>query len=56
MALSKRTYISKETTITAQNLNDIQDAIITLEGKEIPTALKNPNSIKITRGGGHDLL
>ena len=31
MSLNKRTYISKQTTITAQNLNDIQDAIIALE-------------------------
>lgn len=50
MALKKRTYISKETIITAQNLNDIQDAIIALEGKEFPTALKNPNALTINLG------
>lgn len=31
MALSKRTYVSGQTIITAENLNDIQDSIITLE-------------------------
>ena len=34
MSLTKVNYIDKETVITAQNLNDIQDAIITLENKE----------------------
>ena len=33
MALKKRTYVSGQTIITAENLNDIQDSIITLEGK-----------------------
>lgn len=33
MALSKRTYVSGQTIITAENLNDIQDAIVALEGK-----------------------
>lgn len=33
MALSKRTYVGGTTKITAANLNDIQDSIITLEGK-----------------------
>lgn len=33
MALSKRTYVGGTTKITATNLNDIQDAIIALEGK-----------------------
>ena len=28
MGLVKRTYVDQETVITAQNLNDIQDAII----------------------------
>ena len=32
MALIKREYTDKETVITAKNLNDIQDAIIMLEG------------------------
>lgn len=50
MALTKRTYVSRETTITAQNLNEIQDAIIGLENTQIPTSLKNPYSIKITQG------
>lgn len=31
MALTKRNYVSGETVITAKNLNEIQDAIITLE-------------------------
>ena len=31
MALNKVEYTDKETIITAQNLNDIQDAIIALE-------------------------
>lgn len=33
MALTKRNYVSGETVITAANLNEIQDAIIALEGK-----------------------
>lgn len=33
MALSKRTYVGGITTITAENLNEIQDSIIALEGK-----------------------
>ena len=28
MALTKRTYVDGETVITAENLNDIQDAVI----------------------------
>lgn len=31
MSLTKRNYVSGETVITAENLNEIQDAIITLE-------------------------
>lgn len=31
MELTKKTYVSGETVITAQNMNDIQDAIIDLE-------------------------
>lgn len=31
MAISKRTYVSGITKITAANLNDIQDAIVELE-------------------------
>lgn len=31
MALSKRTYVSGQTIITAENLNEIQDSIIALE-------------------------
>ena len=33
MALKKTTYVSGSTIITAENLNDIQDAIVALEGK-----------------------
>ena len=36
MALQKVLYISGKTIIEADNLNDIQDAIIALEGKAIP--------------------
>lgn len=32
MALAKRNYVSGKTVITAENLNEIQDAIIALEG------------------------
>lgn len=32
MALAKRNYVSGETVITAENLNEIQDSIIALEG------------------------
>ena len=31
MALTKRNYVSGETVITAENLNEIQDSIIALE-------------------------
>jgi hypothetical protein len=34
MALTKRNYVSGETVITAENLNEIQDAIIALEGTD----------------------
>lgn len=50
MALTKRTYVSRETSITAQNLNDIQDAIIDLENTQAPTSLKNPYSMKVIQG------
>lgn len=33
MGLKKRTYTSRKTCITSQNLNDIQDAIIVLENQ-----------------------
>jgi hypothetical protein len=33
MGLKKRVYTSRKTCITSQNLNDIQDAIIALEGR-----------------------
>lgn len=36
MALVKRTYTDKETVITAENMNAIQDAIIALENNAIP--------------------
>ncbi len=32
MALQKVTYVAHETIITADNLNDIQDAILEMEG------------------------
>lgn len=38
MALKKREYTDYETTITAENLNDIQDAIIALESANTATA------------------
>ncbi len=34
MALTKTTYVSGETVITAKNLNDIQDAVLALESKD----------------------
>lgn len=34
MALTKRNYVSGKTVITAENLNDIQDAILDLERKD----------------------
>ena len=34
MALTKINYVSGETVITAKNLNDIQDSILTLEGED----------------------
>ena len=37
MALSKVVYVNGVTVITAENLNDIQDAIIALENAGIPT-------------------
>lgn len=45
MALNKVTYVDNETVIYAQNLNDIQDAIIALEqgGGGIP-APSNPSN------------
>ena len=46
MSLNKRTYISKQTTITAQNLNDIQGAIIALEDS-LPSPLPHALTIKI---------
>ena len=46
MALSKRTYVSGQTVITAENLNEIQDSILALEsnggvGKDIQSASIN---------------
>lgn len=35
MSLNKKTYISKQTAITTENLNDIQDSIIDLENKSL---------------------
>ena len=39
MALTKVTYTDNVTVIYAQNLNDIQDAIIALEGASAPSAV-----------------
>ena len=36
MALTKRVYVDGETIITAQNLNDIQDEIISQEANKVP--------------------
>lgn len=33
MALTKKNYVNGKTVITAENLNDIQDAVIDLESK-----------------------
>lgn len=43
MALNKRTYIDRETVITADNLNDIQDSIIALES-EIDDKVNEPST------------
>ena len=41
MDLDKRTYVDGSTVITAQNLNDIQDAIIDLEqNRSVPTSVR----------------
>lgn len=40
MALTKRTYVDGETIITAQNLNDIQDEIISLGNSTVPKTRK----------------
>lgn len=50
MALPQRTYIDGETTITAQNMNDIQGAIVDLETET--TSLEGYRVSKtITTGG-----
>lgn len=41
MGLTKRTYTDNVTVITAQNLNDIQDAIIALEGQPAPETISD---------------
>ena len=40
MALKKRFYVDGQTVINAQNLNDIQDSVIVLEGMEVANALQ----------------
>lgn len=52
MSLQKRTYVSGATIITAENLNDIQDSIISLEGKNIPNASSSDNGkfLRIVEG------
>lgn len=52
MSLQKRTYISGTTIITAENLNDIQDSIISLEGKNIPSASSSDNGKFLRIVGG----
>ena len=44
MSLNKRTYVANATKITAANLNEIQDAIIDLEGKNIPSTSSSDNN------------
>lgn len=48
MGLEKRTYIDKETVITAKNLNDIQDAIIALEAGMVHTAAPAARLVNVT--------
>ena len=43
MSLNKRLYTSGQTTITSQNLNDIQDSIIELENKEVQQGVTSFN-------------
>lgn len=52
MALNKRTYVANTTKITAANLNEIQDAIIDLENKNIPntTSLDNNKFLRVVNG------
>ena len=52
MALKKVTYIDEKTVIEAENLNDIQDAIIVLEGNALPNATANDNGkvLKVVDG------
>lgn len=43
MSLNKRLYTAGQTTITSQNLNDIQDSIIELENKEVQQGVTSFN-------------
>lgn len=43
-------YVDDTDALTAQILNEIQDAIIRLENTQIPTSLKNPYSMKVIQG------
>lgn len=43
MSLNKRLYIAGKTTITSQNLNDIQNSIIELENKEVQQGVTSFN-------------
>ena len=54
MALKKRTYKANETPITAENLNDIQDAIIDMEtaNGDIDAALDSILAIQESLLGG----
>ena len=40
MALNKRQYVDGQTIVTASNLNEIQDCIITIEGSYVPKTRK----------------
>lgn len=45
MSLTKVPYVSNQTVITAQNLNDIQDAILALENNKVTTT----NSVQLAK-------
>lgn len=50
--LKKVTYVQAKTVIEAQNLNDIQDAILELEGNPLPkaTAADDGKVLKVVDG------
>lgn len=56
MALTKRNYVSGETVITAKNLNEIQDSVISLESKDIQSAtIDNSGHLILTLTDGTTL-